>query len=253
MPLLLLDLDNTLVDRDAAFRNAVAAFLSQHDLPGTDLGWVTSVDAGGYTPRHEVAAALTDRYANAVPAAAVRTLLDTGAADRVVLAHSTREALERAQAHGWTCVIVTNGRTLQQEAKIRNTGLDRLVRGWVVSEGVGHKKPAPEIFHAAASVVGLPLPGAWVIGDSPHADIAGADALGLRSVWVTNGRTWTEDSHRPTHITDDVASAIDHAIHATRTQEQPGPPEQPGSPVRPGRSSPASPTRPHAPAPPKPL
>ncbi|MFE6622715.1 hypothetical protein [Streptomyces sp. NPDC057740] len=40
MALLLLDLDNTLVDRDAAFRDAVADFLAEHGLPASDLGWV---------------------------------------------------------------------------------------------------------------------------------------------------------------------------------------------------------------------
>lgn len=49
MPLLLLDLDNTLIDRDAAFRDATAAFLSAQGLPDTDLAWVTTVDAGGRT------------------------------------------------------------------------------------------------------------------------------------------------------------------------------------------------------------
>jgi putative hydrolase of the HAD superfamily len=214
MPLLLLDLDNTLVDRDAAFLDAVADFLAGHGLPAADLAWVRTVDAGGYTARHEVAAALARRYGDLVPAAAVRALLDNGAADRVVLADSAREALVTAQSYGWTCVIVTNGRTGQQEAKIRTTGLDRLVRGWVVSEAVGHKKPEPEIFRAAAEAVGVPLAGAWVIGDSPHADIAGADALGLRSVWVTDGRPWTEGAFRPTNVADDVASAITHAISA---------------------------------------
>ncbi|MEV6423539.1 HAD family hydrolase [Streptomyces sp. NPDC051662] len=212
MPLLLLDLDNTLVDRDGAFRCAVADFLAQHGLSASDLTSVMAIDAGGYTPRHEVAAALTDRYGDAVPTNAIRTLLDTGAADRVVLAPSAREALGKAQAYGWTCVIVTNGGTTQQEAKIRNTGLDQLVQGWVISENVGHKKPEPEIFHAAATTVSVPLTGAWVIGDSPHADIAGANTLGLRSVWVTDGRPWTQDAYRPTHVADDVASAINHAI-----------------------------------------
>ncbi|WP_328336362.1 HAD family hydrolase [Streptomyces violaceus] len=215
MPLLLLDLDNTLVDRDAAFRAAVVDFLAEHGLPASDLAWVTAIDASGYTARHEVAAALTDRYGGVVPTTTIRALLDTGAADRVVLAQSSREALGKAQAHGWSCVIVTNGRTAQQDAKIRNTGLDQLVQGYVISEGVGHKKPEPEIFEAAAATVSLPLPGAWVIGDSPHADIAGAHTLGLRSVWVTGGRAWTQDSYRPTHVADDVASAINHTIRTS--------------------------------------
>ncbi|MGW0845717.1 HAD family hydrolase [Streptomyces sp. NPDC002787] len=215
MPLLLLDLDNTLVDRDAAFRAAVAHFLAEHNLPATDLTRVMAIDASGYTARHEVAAALTDRYGDVVPTAAIRALLDNGAADRVVLAHSAREALGNATADGWTCAIVTNGRTTQQEAKIRKTGLDQLVHGWVVSEAVGHKKPEPEIFQAAADAVSVPLPGSWVIGDSPSADIAGAHTLGLRSVWVTDGRAWTQDSYQPTHIAEDVASAINHAIRTS--------------------------------------
>ncbi|MFF1840005.1 HAD family hydrolase [Streptomyces sp. NPDC058231] len=216
MPLLLLDLDNTLVDRDAAFRTAVADFLAQHGLPDSDLAWVTAMDAGGYTTRYEVAAALTERYGDVVPTTAIRALLDNGVADHVVLPRSSREALSKAQADGWTCVIVTNGRTVQQEAKIRNTGLDQLVQGWVISETVGHKKPEPEIFHAAAATVSVPLPGAWVIGDSPHADIAGAEALGLRNVWVTDGRPWSQDCYRPTHIAKDAASAISHVMRKQR-------------------------------------
>ncbi|OAH13026.1 HAD family hydrolase [Streptomyces jeddahensis] len=214
VPLLMLDLDNTLVDRDAAFRAAVQAFLADHGLPDSDLAWVMTVDASGYTARHDVGAAMADRYGAAVSTTAIDALLDTGAADRVVLAGATREALERARAGGWTCVIVTNGRIAQQEAKIRNTGLDRLVDGWVVSEAVGRKKPEPEIFHAAAHAVGVALPGAWVIGDSPHADIAGANALGLRSVWVSDGRSWTQPRYRPTLVADDVGSAIDCVVDA---------------------------------------
>ncbi|MFJ6069293.1 HAD family hydrolase [Streptomyces sp. NPDC093065] len=198
MPLLLLDLGNTRIDRDAAFRDAVAAFLAGHGLPAGDLTWLTALDAGGSTPRHEVAAAVIDRYGGAVPAAAVRSLPDHGAAGRAVLTDSAREALERARSGGWTCVIVTNGRTAQQEAKIRRTGLDRHVRGWVVSEAVGHSKPDPVIFRAAAEAAGTPL--------------AGADALGLRSVWVSNGRSWSEDAFRPTHVAGEVDTAIDHAL-----------------------------------------
>ncbi|GIF37873.1 putative hydrolase of the HAD superfamily [Actinoplanes xinjiangensis] len=202
MPLLLVDLDNTLIDRDAAFRTAVAAFLDEHGLPAADLDWVMTADAGGYASRAAVAASMIDRFG--VAARSVRTLLDVGAADHVVLAAPTADALRRVRAAGWTCVIVTNGRTVQQEAKIRNTGLDRLVDGWVVSEAVGCKKPDPAIFRAAAA----DLAGAWMIGDSPHADIAGASALGLTSVWVSAGRPWTETGYHPTHTAADVVTAL---------------------------------------------
>jgi putative hydrolase of the HAD superfamily len=226
MPLLMLDLDNTLVDRDAAFRDAVTAFLAEHGLPAPDADWLMTVDAGGYTPRQEVARAMTDRYGEALHRDAVRTLLDRGVADRVTLPGTTRTALGRARAEGWTLAIVTNGRTAQQETKIRNTGLDRLTHGWVVSEAVGHKKPAPEIFHAAAAAVdaclggecldGACLDGAWVIGDSPHADIRGARAIGARSVWVSAGRPWTETAHRPTWTAVDAASAIEAVVRTPR-------------------------------------
>ncbi|MFD4644742.1 hypothetical protein [Streptomyces sp. NPDC058441] len=38
--------------------------------------------------------------------------------------------------------------------------------------------------------------------------MAGAEALGLRSVWVTDGRPWSQNSYQPTHVATDVASAI---------------------------------------------
>ncbi len=212
----MLDLDNTLVDRDAAFCAAVAVFLAEHRLPDTDLTWAMAVDASGYTARHDVAAAMTDRYGDTVPVVAIRALLDHGVADYVVLTDASREAVCKAQADGWTCVIVTNGRVAQQEAKIRHTGLHQLVQGWVISEEVGLKKPEPEIFHAAADAVGVPLTDAWVIGDSPHADIAGANTLGLQSVWVSNGQPWTESALRPTHVAEDVATAINYVIGTAR-------------------------------------
>jgi len=208
----MLDLDNTLVDRDAAFRDAASEFLAAYGLPGDDLAWLMSVDASGYTPRQTIAEAMTERYGGNVPDDAVGTFLDRGAADRVTLAEPTRDALAKAVAAGWTCVIVTNGRVAQQELKIRHTGLDAIVHGWVISESAGHKKPAPEIFHAAAAEVGASLRSSWVVGDSAQADIRGATGIDARSVWVSNGRPWTEPAFRPTHIAVDAASAIHHVI-----------------------------------------
>jgi putative hydrolase of the HAD superfamily len=171
-----------------------------------------SLDASGYTARDVVASAMANRYEGAAPVSTIRALLDNGAADRVVLEAESKQALVSARVQGWTCMIITNGRTVQQEAKIRNTGLDQLVHGWVVSEEVGYKKPAPEIFHAAADIAQLPLQDAWVIGDSAQADVGGAVTLGLQSVWVSNNRIWSHDAYEPTEISNDVASAIQRIL-----------------------------------------
>ncbi|WP_299533777.1 HAD family hydrolase [uncultured Streptomyces sp.] len=212
MRLLMIDLDNTLVDRDAAFRDAVTEFVTAHALPAGEVAWLTGVDASGHAPREDVALAMTRRYGDGVPPDAVRRLLDTGAADRVVLEDPVRQALGRAEAARWAVVVVTNGRVAQQEKKIRRTGLAALVRGWVVSEGIGLRKPDPRIFQAAAETAGVPLKGAWMIGDSARADIAGAAAVGAVGVWVSGGRPWTETGYRPDHVTRDVVEAVDLAL-----------------------------------------
>ncbi|MFF4449509.1 HAD family hydrolase [Streptomyces sp. NPDC001502] len=212
--LLMLDLDNTLIDRDAAFRSSCSAALAQHRLPAAEVEWLMAADASGYTPRETLARAMSERYGPRIPEKAVATLLADGGADRVTLPPATREALTRAAAVGWHSVIVTNGRTKQQETKIRNSGLDALVHGWVISESVGHKKPAPEIFRAAAALAGAGLESAWMIGDSPAADIAGAHALSVRSVWVSPDRPWRASGFGPTHTAPDVAAAITHVLEA---------------------------------------
>jgi putative hydrolase of the HAD superfamily len=229
MPLLMIDLDNTLVDRDAAFRDAAAAFLAERALPAGDLAWLLALDASGYTPRGEVARALADRYGSAAPEPAVRAFLDSGAATRVTLREPVRRALTGAVAAGWACTIVTNGRVAQQETKIRLTGLDGLVHSWVISEAVGCRKPDPEIFRAAADTVGASLDGAWMIGDSPHADVRGALTVGVHSLWVSDGRPWTETAYRPTHIAADTASALDHVVGRVSPA---GPPPSPAAAPR---------------------
>jgi putative hydrolase of the HAD superfamily len=213
MALLMLDLDNTLVDRDAAFRVAGEELLADYGLPEAEVDWLMRVDRSGYAPRRDVAAALLDRHPG-LDRAAVESLVDSGAAERVRLTEPVRASLRRAAALGWTLVIVTNGAVRQQETKLRVSGLDAEVAGWVVSERVGVRKPEREIFAAAAATVGATLSdGGWHIGDAPVADIGGAVEAGLSSVWMHLGRPWPNElAFRPTYVADDLPSALDHVL-----------------------------------------
>ncbi|MEV0620511.1 HAD family hydrolase [Nonomuraea sp. NPDC050404] len=216
MPLLMLDLDGTLIDRDDAFRAAAVAFLTGHGLPESDLSWVLTTDAGGYADREAMKRSLIERYGDSVPEEGVRQFIDHGVVDRVTLSEPVRDVLAKAIAVGWTCVVVTNGRTSQQRKKLRNTGLDEIVHGWAISEEVGHAKPDRQIFEAAAAAAGSSLQDAWMIGDSAQNDIGGAHGLQMQSIWISAGRPWNEKSFRPTHIADDVVGAINHVLGRPR-------------------------------------
>jgi putative hydrolase of the HAD superfamily len=208
VPLLLLDLDNTLLDRAGAFRAWGEGFLRRISAPAEDIDWLLDVDADGLTDRWDVAEALRDRYGLRVSAVDIVEELHDG-----VVAHSRLDpmvacALKITGNAGWVPVVVSNGATRQQEAKIRKTGLDRYVADWVISEEAGVSKPNPRIFAIGAQRARMRLTGAWMIGDSPEADIGGASGLGLRSVWLHRGRRWTETRYAPTYTADGAIAAL---------------------------------------------
>ncbi|MGN9808519.1 HAD family hydrolase [Micromonospora sp. BQ11] len=208
MPLLLLDLDNTLLDRAGPFRAWGERFLSGIGAPPTDIDWLLSVDADGLTNRWDIADAIRDRYALRIPSIDLVEELHDGVAANTRLDPLVACALRIADDAGWVPVVVTNGSVRQQDAKIRQTGLDRYVADWVISEEAGVSKPNPRIFALAAQRVRMPLRGAWVIGDSPEADIGGAAAVGLPSVWLHRGRPWTDTRFAPTRTVDGVIAAV---------------------------------------------
>ena len=212
MPLLLLDLDNTVLDRAGAFRAWAEEFLAELGAPAEDVEWLVSIDADGLTDRWDVADALRDRYRLRVSSIDLVEALHEG-----VVAYSRLDplvacALRIADDAGWVPVLVTNGVTRQQDAKIRRTGLDRYVADWVISEEAGVSKPNPRIFAMAAQKARMRLHGAWVIGDSPEADIGGAAAMGLPSVWLHRGREWIDQRYAPTRVVGNVIQGHDSTL-----------------------------------------
>jgi putative hydrolase of the HAD superfamily len=208
VPLLLLDLDNTVLDRTGAFTVWAERFLAGIGAPTTDVDWLLSVDADGLTDRWDVAGSIRSRYGLTSPAIDLVDAMWEG-----VLAHTRLDplvacALRIAENAGWVPVLVTNGPTRQQDTKIRRTGLDRYVADWVISEEVGVSKPNPRIFTLAAERVRMGLRGAWVVGDSPELDIGGAAAMGLPSVWLHRGRRWMESRFAPTRVAAGVIPAV---------------------------------------------
>ena len=212
---MLLALDNTLLDRDGAFRAWGAKFLAEIGAPQEDLDWLVSIDADGLTSRWDLADAIRDRYELHIPSIDLLEELHEGPLAYERLDPLVACALQIAGDAGWVPVVVTNGPHELQESRIRRTGLDRYVADWVISEQAGVSKPNPRIFAMAAQRVRMRLGGAWVVGDSPEADIGGAAAMGLPSVWLHRGREWFDNRYAPTRIVGNVIQGLS-AVMATR-------------------------------------
>jgi putative hydrolase of the HAD superfamily len=216
VPLVLLALDDTLLDRSGAFRLWAKGFLDEIGAPQEDLDWLLSVDADGLTPRWDLADLIRERYQLTIPSIDVVEELYEGPLAYEKLDPLVGCALQIAGDAGFVPVVVTNGPAEQQENRIRRTGLDRYVADWVISEQAGVSKPNPRIFALAAQRVRMRLGGAWVVGDSPEADIGGAAAMGLPSVWLHRGREWTDSRFAPTRVVGNVIQGVSAIMAAPR-------------------------------------
>jgi HAD superfamily hydrolase (TIGR01549 family) len=80
--------------------------------------------------------------------------------------------------------IITNGTTRTQRPKIVAGGFDRMVGQVWIAQEFGYGKPHPEIFLAALESMDVRPDRAVHVGDSLYADVSGAQAVGMRTVWI---------------------------------------------------------------------
>ena len=208
MSLAIFDLDNTLVDRTAAFTAWSERFVAEHHLdPANALPFFAAADDGGERPRHEFFAAIREEFRLGEAVSRLVAAWWPAYLESYRCTDDTIDALRLLRGHGWKVGIATNGDARQNE-KIGRAGLDRLVDACCVSELVGCAKPDPRMLRLVADGCAVDLKGAWMIGDSGAADIAGAVAAGIPSVWLARGRAWVEQDYRPTVIASSVSQAV---------------------------------------------
>ncbi|HEX3793431.1 MAG TPA: HAD family hydrolase [Acidimicrobiales bacterium] len=206
MGLALFDLDNTLLDREAAFTRWSQGFMRHHGLPQNALPFLESADQDGLTPRRIFFEQVRAEFdvSSSVEELVVRYYQDYPACYTVDA--ETVGGLRQLRAKGWCVAVITNG-GIAQMAKLERTKLTQEVDAICVSEIIGAAKPDPAIFEMAAQLCEHPLVG-WMTGDSAAADIAGGRGVGLRTIWIARGRTWKSPSPSPDAIVDTVPQAV---------------------------------------------
>jgi len=212
--LAIFDLDNTLVDRSAAFASWAATFTERWGLGPEALVWLIEEDGDGFAVRRTVFERARNRFGLA---ASVDQLVADYSPDylsRFRPDPAVQDGLARLKDAGWRLAVATNGAPTQH-AKIENAGLAPWLDAVCVSEELGFAKPDRRIFEAACSAAGLgraALGRGWMIGDSAAADIRGAHEIGMRSVWLHRGRAWTEAAFRPDAVVASIDRAVEHLL-----------------------------------------
>lgn len=187
------DLDGTLLDRD---RSLDFFINNQYDRFYKQLGHISKdqyvqrfieLDARGY------------RWKDVVYEQLIREFNITGISweimlndyvsrfkDHCVAFPGLLEMLEALQKNGLELAIITNGPGQLQMDSIRALGIERYFNVILVSGIEGIAKPDPRLFEKALSALSIKAHEAVYIGDHPENDVAAAQTVGMKAIWVEN-------------------------------------------------------------------
>ena len=207
--MLLLDLDDTIADREAAFAAWARAKAAQWAPDDADaVAFLVEQDASGFRPRDELFALLAQRFALRDPVdVLVADFREALLAALPPVSEHVKQRLLALRDAGWKVAVVTNGGADSQAGKIDQLGLLPLLDACCISGALGIRKPDPRIFQIAAERCGETLDEAWMVGDA-EVDVVGAHRAGIASIWLHRGREWTREDVRPDRIAGDLAGAL---------------------------------------------
>jgi len=94
------------------------------------------------------------------------------------------ETLEELRRRGVVLGLITNGSAEGQRAKIERFALAGHFDYIGIEGEVGHGKPQRLAYETALSALGVSASDCWMVGDNLEWDVAGAQAVGIRGIWL---------------------------------------------------------------------
>ncbi|CAA6803330.1 MAG: Putative FMN hydrolase (EC; 5-Amino-6-(5'-phosphoribitylamino)uracil phosphatase [uncultured Thiotrichaceae bacterium] len=113
------------------------------------------------------------------------------ARNEVVFLEGILNTLERLSSQ-YSLGVITNG-----NADVAHIGVGHLFDFSIKSEDAGVAKPHPDIFHLASQYAKVPTSQILHVGDDPIADIKGAQAVGMKTLWVNYAQKDWKHDHQP--------------------------------------------------------
>jgi putative hydrolase of the HAD superfamily len=183
---LIFDLDETLYPRETFVRSGLAAVARHvevsHGIPA-DAAYQLMLRARAQGQEGEELQALAGRYDLATRLTG--ELVDVFRRHRpsLWLSHGVSATLQRLRREGWHLAVLTNGLPSVQKGKVAALQLERMVDHVVYAEDVvPGGKPSAAAFQAALDRLRVTPPQCVCVGDDPVCDIAGARAVGIRTI-----------------------------------------------------------------------
>ena len=201
------DFDDTLDDRDAAFRHGLSTFLS-HYYP--------SLTAAEHTARlEELFLYQRGGYGNIIDyATLIRHALSLWPAEKEadpdralwrfyhgfaaggVLHPDVKPTLTALRKAGYLIGVITNGNRIPQTCKMDHCGLRPYLDLLVLAGEEGIQKPDPAVFRLAAARLGVHPSACVYVGDHPVNDLQGAQKAGFHTVLKLAHRDPDHPIHR---------------------------------------------------------
>ena len=212
----LFDFDETLQDRTEAFEHYMDAFFEEH-LPGLEKDELEKrkeemriTGNGGYVNRIEWFTNLCSMWSwnDAPPAETLARHYDETFGDYNVIFPNSEPLLRELKKRGYTVGVITNGPSVLQTHKMRESGLMPYVDLLVVSGDYGVHKPDPELFKIACRKLGLAPGECLYVGDHPVNDIQGALSAGMNALRMNFGWFKGVDLRNDVPVIEDIIDVL---------------------------------------------
>lgn len=220
---ILIDLDMTLFDFDAGNRIAVDRLLDEVGYHSPDrfeeyeevnrACWA-ALEKGEMTQgslRYIRFRRFFERYGiEADPDAAADRFVALLGEQAILMPHA--EEVARRIAAEKPLVLLTNGITAVQRARLARSPLKGIAADMIVSEEVGVSKPRPGLFNFALKKHGWHRQETLMIGDGATSDIAGANAAGIDACWLNPGGKPLPGGVHAEYVVRDLRECVDIAL-----------------------------------------
>ncbi|MEM7537361.1 MAG: HAD family hydrolase [Chloroflexota bacterium] len=188
---IIFDLDETILDRTSSLRCFVewqAYGMLSDELQGKEDAFINrfiALDANGSVWKDIVYQKLIDEF-----------YIKHWSSDELLTCYElcfcafaqpkihVQDALETLNVDGYKLGLISNGNSPFQERNFRSLGIIHLFDSVIVSDAVGLRKPDPRIFQLSCRQLQISPKDAIFVGDNPVSDIAGANQVGMFTVYV---------------------------------------------------------------------